>query len=238
MTLRTRILLSLAPLGAFLAGLGVAGFLLLDRMGGRIDAILKENYASVQAMFRLNEALERIDSSFQFALAGREDAAVKQFGANWKAFDEQYAVEENNVTIHPTEDELFAHLRTLRADYRARGDRFYALPHGSPERTAAYFGTPGDPGLLGRFNEIKKVSNDILNLNRENMEQARDHARVTARSALIAFGVSLVVVAAPRGRNRVVPAQHHSRSHPGGDRRRPRDRHVGRTRPLGSRTRA
>jgi signal transduction histidine kinase len=195
MTLRTRILLSLAPLGVLLAGLGVAGFVLLDRMGGRIDAILKENYASVQAMFQLNEATERIDSSFQFALAGREAAAVKQFDADWAAFDEQYEIEANNVTIHPTEDELVARLRELRADYRARGRRFYELPAGAPERTGAYFGRPGDPGLLGRFNEIKAVSNEILRINRENMELARDRARGSARSALVAFGVSLGVVA-------------------------------------------
>ena len=38
------------------------------------------------------------------------------------------------------------------------------------------------------------MSNEILRINRENMEQARDKARATARSALIAFGVSLAVV--------------------------------------------
>src|SRR5262245_39915529 len=195
MTLRTRILLSLVPLGLFIIGLGIAGFLLLNRMGGRIDAILKENYGSVQAMFRLNEATERIDSSFQFALAGREDAAVKPFEDNWKAFDGQFDAEANNVTIHPTEDELVARLRVLRDDYRARGRKFYALPAGSPERHAVYFGKPGEPGLLQQFEEIKKTSNEILHINQENMKHARDEARDTAHSALIAFGVSLVVVA-------------------------------------------
>jgi PAS domain S-box-containing protein len=194
MTLRTRILLSLAPLGLLLAGLGVAGFLLLEHMGGRIDAILRENYQSVQAMFLLNEATERIDSSFQFALAGREAEAMKQFEANWPAFDRQFDVESRNVTIHPTEDELVARLRDLRGDYRERGRRFYALPAGSPERSAAYFGRPGDPGLLGRFKDIKDVANEILRINRENMEEARDDARATARSAMIAFGASLAVV--------------------------------------------
>src|SRR5262249_36511936 len=193
MTLRTRILLSLAPLGLLLAGLGVAGFLLLERMGGRINAILKENYESVQAMFRLNEATERIDSSFQFALAGREAAAAKQFEANWTEFDRQFEVEANNITIHPVEDELVARLRDLRAAYHRRPRRFYALPPGSQARVDAYFGDKqkGDPGLLGRFNEIKTVSNEILRINRENMEQARDEARATTRSALIAFGASL-----------------------------------------------
>jgi signal transduction histidine kinase len=195
MKLRTRILLSLVPLGVLLAGLGIAGFLLLERMGGSIDAILKENYASVQAMFRLNEATERIDSSFEFALAGREADAVKQFENNWIAFDAQYEVESHNVTIHPAEDELVALLKDLRADYRARGRRFYELPHGSPDRITAYFGRAGDPGLLGRFREVKEVSNEILRINRENMEQARDEAQATARTALVAFGASLAVVA-------------------------------------------
>jgi len=194
MTLRTRILLSLAPLGLLLAGLGLAGFLLLERMGGSIDAILRENYASVQAMFRLNEATERIDSSFQFALAGREGDATKQFETNWKAFDEQFEIEAHNITIHPTEDQLVDRLRELRADYRARGGRFYRLPAGSSERVTAYFGQPGDPGLLGRFQEIKEVSNEILRINRENMEQARDEARSTARTALVGLGVGLAIV--------------------------------------------
>src|SRR5262249_61667957 len=103
MTLRTRILLSLAPLGLLLAGLGGAGIFLLERMGGRINAILKENYESVQAMFRLNEATERIDSSFQFALAGREDDAFRQFEANWKEVDEQVGLEASNHTHQPDE---------------------------------------------------------------------------------------------------------------------------------------
>src|SRR5437762_2963010 len=54
MTLRTRTVLSLAPPGLPLAGLGVAGFLLLGRMGGRSDASLRENYESAQALFRIN----------------------------------------------------------------------------------------------------------------------------------------------------------------------------------------
>src|SRR5437764_11115741 len=126
MSLRIRLLLALAPLVLLLAGLGVAGYVQLDRTGGRIDAILRENYASVQAMYRLNEAAERIDSSFRLALAGKEDDAARQYAAGWPALDEQFAVEANNVTIHPAEDELVARLRALSGDYRARGDRFYA----------------------------------------------------------------------------------------------------------------
>ena len=60
------------PLLALLAVIGGAAATLLYRLGGSIDLILRENYTSVVAMERLNESLERIDSSFQFALAGEE----------------------------------------------------------------------------------------------------------------------------------------------------------------------
>jgi signal transduction histidine kinase len=59
---------------------------------------------------------------------------------------------------------------------------------------SAYFGRDSDPGLLGRFKEIKVVSNEILRINQENMSQARDEARQTSRSAFIAFAIGLAVV--------------------------------------------
>src|ERR1700720_2085563 len=121
MSLRTRILLSFVPLVALLAGLGAIGLVQLNRTGGRIDAILKENYASVQAMFRLNEALERMDSSFQIALSTREPQRVKdaqtQFETDWQHLQDQFAIEENNITILPQEQLLVNQLRPLKNDY-------------------------------------------------------------------------------------------------------------------------
>ena len=79
LTLRTRILLTLFPLLALLALLGSAAAVLLHRLGDRINAILRENYDSVRYMERLNEATDRIDSSFLLALAGLEDKARQQY---------------------------------------------------------------------------------------------------------------------------------------------------------------
>src|SRR5260370_9552139 len=78
MTLRQRILLTLLPLLILLGVLGSAGLLLLHRLGGAIDVILRENYESVIAMQDLKEALERIDSSFQFMLVARGLSDVKE----------------------------------------------------------------------------------------------------------------------------------------------------------------
>src|SRR5262249_36948736 len=97
LSLRYRIVLTLLPLLALLALLGAAGAVLLYRLGGRIDLILRENYDSVIAMERLNEALERIDSSFQFALAGQEHQAREQYAKNQKPYDDALELERQNI---------------------------------------------------------------------------------------------------------------------------------------------
>src|SRR5262245_36441313 len=99
-SLRTRIFLTLAPLLVLLAVLGAAGAWLLYHLGGRIDVILRENYASVLAMERLNEAVERIDSSFHLALAGEEQGARQQYEPNWQSYQDNLRVEQQNITIN------------------------------------------------------------------------------------------------------------------------------------------
>src|SRR5688572_8558232 len=135
MTLRHRILLTVAPLILLLAGLGVAGAVLLVRLGRLSDAILRENYDSVQAMNRVNEALERIDSSFQFALAGKADEAKAAYRDHWAAYERWLAVAAENVTIYPQEPELVAELQRLTVVYRDQGAGFWKGPS-----REAYFG--------------------------------------------------------------------------------------------------
>jgi signal transduction histidine kinase len=194
LSLRRRLLLALVPLLALPAALGGAGVVLLDRVGGGIDAILRENYDSVRAMFRLNEALERIDSSFQFALAGREEDARRAYADNWPACRDQLAVEERNVTL-PGEAELLNRLKRLTDEYQAAGDRFYARPAADPARRADYFGSPESPGLLGLFRQLKGVTGAILRINQENMEEANHEAKAAAGRALATFGAGLTAAA-------------------------------------------
>ena len=97
--------LTLLPLLALMAVLGGVGVVLLLRLGGNIDAILRENYDSVVYMERLKEDLERIDSSFTFALAGRESKAKEQYHSHWPSFNKWLDKEKGNITL-PGEQEL------------------------------------------------------------------------------------------------------------------------------------
>jgi signal transduction histidine kinase len=197
MSLRRRLFLTLVPLLVLLAAVGATGIYLLDRVGDRIDRILRENYESVVFMVDLNEALERIDSSFQFALAGRTDAR-KQYDANWALYERAMDGERRNIT-EPGEPELVARLESLTRRYRDAGNTFFAASPG-PGRKAAYFtGTGQHPALLRLFQEIKQVSGDIRVLNQDSMRSASAEARQTAwRSQLVlwaALGATALLAA-------------------------------------------
>jgi signal transduction histidine kinase len=191
LSLRYRIVLTLLPLLALLALLGGVGVVLLQQLGGRIDLILRENYDSVIAMERLNEALERIDSSYQFALGGLEKDAREQYAQNWQPYDDALDLERHNITL-PGEQELVDELVQLTDEYHRQGNAFYALPAKAIERHTAYYGSDG---LLAKFKDIKRVSGEILRINHENMEDASRAAKQTANNSIIGFGVGLALAA-------------------------------------------
>jgi signal transduction histidine kinase len=98
LSLRQRILLTVAPQLVLLAGLGVTGAVLLVRLGQRSDAILRENYDSVRAMDRLKLAVLAND---------------------WAEIDAQFRIEKNNITIVPDEPRLVRELGAALSRYRA-----------------------------------------------------------------------------------------------------------------------
>src|SRR5947209_4041362 len=177
LTLRSRILLLLVPLLVILIALAGAAGVTVLHLGGRINAILRENYDSVIAMEILNEALERIDSAFQFALADQEAKARQQSAENWPAYERGLAKERDNITL-PGEQQLVDRLTDFTARYRKQGESFFMELPGSEARKSRYFGSGG---LLDTFKEIKTVSGNILRMNQESMEHESQEAKHTAR---------------------------------------------------------
>src|SRR5437879_7664587 len=138
--LRFRIVLTLVPLLVVLAILGGTAAVLLYHLGGRIDAILRENYDSVVYMERLNEALDRIDSSFQFALAGEAKKAKQEYEKNWPDYEQSLWQEQHNITLDG-ERELVERLTDVTTRYRRQGDAFFARPASAvAQRRHDYFG--------------------------------------------------------------------------------------------------
>jgi NtrC-family two-component system sensor histidine kinase KinB len=197
LSLRQRIFLTLLPLVMLLTVLGSAGVVLLLRLGSRIDVILRDNYDSVLYMERLGEALERIDSSFSFALADEPELGKDQYDRQWQEYRKYLAKEQANITL-PGEQKLVDRLNALTDDYRQQGDAFWRLKDRAA-RHRAYFGKEDSSSrLYPLFKEIKTTSGKILKLNQDNMEEASAEARATAASsaAWLSAGVAVALLLA------------------------------------------
>jgi signal transduction histidine kinase len=193
MTFRRRIIAAMIPLFVLLIVLGVTGSVLINQLGKQVDNIIHENYDSVVYMRNLNEALERIDSSFQFALTGREEESFKQYRDSWdkeNGYSDSLRKETGNITL-PGEKELADRLTDLSQSYQKLGDTFFSDP--SSDRRALYFGSEKDKsiGLYGYFKQIKITSGDILALNEKNMFDVDHDTKILAKRSLIWYGVGL-----------------------------------------------
>ena len=193
MTFRSRIIAALVPLLVLLAVVGGTATVIIYSLGTRIEKILRENYDSVIYMRNLNEALERIDSSFQFALAGREADAFKQYQGNWDekaGYSDNLKAEQGNITV-PGEAELVESLMATSQQYRKQGDAFYQ--QSADDRKSLYFTSEGQPGLYNSFVKIKDVSGKILKLNEDSMRDANAQARQLAHLSLWWYGGGLIL---------------------------------------------
>jgi len=175
--LRTQLVLGFAVLLAILFAVGVESISLLDRLGGSIDVILRENYASVVACERMKESLERMDSGALFALAGEGEQGRTLVARNHPRFEAALKAELGNITL-PGEGARAARLRKLYAGYAPVLQRILSPQVPPEERRTLYF-----RDLYPTFLEIKETADAILQLNQQNMVEANDRARRLARSA-------------------------------------------------------
>ena len=81
MTLNRRLLLGIAPVLAIFLAVGIYAIFLFSKLGGAIDVILRENYRSVVACQKMEEASERMDAGLLLMLGGEEERGKQLFAA-------------------------------------------------------------------------------------------------------------------------------------------------------------
>src|ERR1700692_2719776 len=126
MSLRAKLLLAQLPLALALLVLAAVTVWSVSRLGGQTGLILTQNYRSVLAAQRMNEAIERIDSAAMFLAGGQAERALEQVKKNMPRFEAELAVEEQNIT-EPGEDQAVARLKAAWADYEHELDIYLKL---------------------------------------------------------------------------------------------------------------
>ena len=108
-----------APLIVGLIAIGVAGSLLIARLGRSAQDILRDNYRSVLAVQRMREAVEQIDGAMLARSVGRLGPPPVSVERLRQRFESELRTQEGNIT-EPGEREATERLR-------AASDRYFEL---------------------------------------------------------------------------------------------------------------
>lgn len=185
MRLRTKLLLTQAPLAIALAGVGVLSAGVTSRLADQSRLILADNYRSVLAAQRMKESLERIDEAAIDALVKRTGDPAAEIAPHRRAFENELAVQEGNLT-EAGEREVTRALRHEWNDYKRSLDGYIALP-ASADRERVFYSE-----LKPVFVRIKQRADEVLAINQDAMVRKSD--RVSERARLLEHLVTGAVV--------------------------------------------
>lgn len=192
MTLRNRVRLMLAPLVVLVLMVGVAGVWLLNDLGHRSDAILRENYDSIRLMSKLDDKLNSADQ-LALQVSARhvtdEAAARKQFRQVMGDARELCAQERRNITVSG-EDEAAAKLTAKVEELGRCGEQLFELP--SRDRWGFYAREDAESFQAAWF-DARVSARFVLLLNEGAMEDADRAARATARRSSWVLGGATAV---------------------------------------------
>ncbi|MFL5396920.1 MAG: ATP-binding protein [Myxococcales bacterium] len=189
MTLRAKLLAAQAPLALVLLLLGVVSLRTVNDLGRSSQRILQDNYRSVLAAQRMMEALQRLDSAALSAAAGKPQRAEADAAPSLRAFEQELAVQENNIT-EPAEANATREVRESWDDYRAKYERFRTLPN-ADEARRVYFAE-----LEPAFARAKAAAQRILEINQDAMVAKSDDAhRIAQRNRSLLLFATVAALA-------------------------------------------
>jgi two-component system, NtrC family, sensor histidine kinase KinB len=184
MTFRTKVLLAQAPFGVALVLLAILAVRTTGSIGAGAEAILKENYRSVLAAQRMQNALEALDRATLFHLAGHGELDEATVDRQIEKFGTELAVEEGNIT-EDGEGPAAAELHRRWDVYRGH---FGALRGLDPTAAAETYFRDLAPDFLA----VRQATDRILDLNQDAMLRKSDRAREqAARMGTVMIAASL-----------------------------------------------
>ncbi len=190
-TLRGKFTLVYLGLTLLAALAGLAGAWNLFRLERSVDALMTENYKSIDAIYRMMEAIERQDSAVLLYIGVDRQQGIEQFSQNQNDFERWLNIETDNVTENGELDVLGG----LRSDYDLYSRTLYDLQANGLQGPAArdmYLNS-----IQPLFERIKERCRQLVQINERAMFAAKDRTTGDARRSMEALlGVALLVLAA------------------------------------------
>ncbi len=190
-SLRHKLSLGFGVLLGTVIVVGVQSIRVMDELGKSVGVVLQENYRSVVACQDMKESLERLDSSAQLSMLGDRAKGLEMASANFKKFEQALSVELENITL-PGEGEKAERARGFYGRYKKELPKIFEPAFPQAAKKEHYFQT-----LLPLFNETKEMTQQILEMNQQNMVDANNAAiekgaKARRRMLILIFSVALL----------------------------------------------
>ncbi len=163
MSLKTKLIIALGGLIAILAVVGALTVRTLNESGKVIDRILRENYDTIGACYKMQDALERLDRLAEVSLWQRVSELDQQNEQARGEFEKNLRFQQGNVTV-PGEQELTDQLTKIWEIYRGGLENFYQTAHFGRPSPEAY-----RQSLLPQSQKVREAAQKIIELNLQNM---------------------------------------------------------------------
>lgn len=189
--IRQKLLLGFGGILLLAVIIGLLSIRQFTGLGRSIDVIMKENFKSLLACQEMKESIEIIDSGALFILLGNESEGRRAVDTGTERFQKALDAEITNITLQG-EEEKARRIEELFVKYR--GALFRVADSALPidMRREAYFSE-----MLPLLRKMKGLAQEILEMNRNNMNEANMAALKEAQAArsrmLLFLGVAAAV---------------------------------------------
>lgn len=185
MSLRLKIISGFLILAVMLITAGALSIYELKNIGHSVQALLDDNYKSINAAKNMIEALERADSGVLLLLSGEWEKGRTTIEEANKDFQEAFGVAKNNITI-PGELEYVESVMKFYEIYRSYWNQPLA-------------GTKKQGDLSWYFNEVHTAFNDakthvnnLMTLNDKTMYKTASSLKGRAGRAIMPGVVAII----------------------------------------------
>ena len=192
-SLRQKLSMGFGGLLAILLIVSGLGVVVLSRYSTAVDSFLYENFRSVQYGQNMKDAVERlsdaVDDANRGSLAGAKAAAAPAIAD----FTKNLADEDQNVTLHPREDELDRSLHSHWQQFQPLLATILddATPAAARSSSAAH--------AASLATTLRQDAAEIVQINLNNMVVANGQVKteaVNTRRLMLAFSLAGIVLAA------------------------------------------
>jgi NtrC-family two-component system sensor histidine kinase KinB len=166
MSLKTKLIIAFGGLLAILVVVGTLTVRMLNESGKAIDRILRENYDTIVACYKMQDALERLDRLAELSLWQKLPDLSQKIEQAEQEFYQNLKFQQGNVTV-PGEQKLTDGLTTRWLDYRRKLENFYQATADGKLSLESYRHI-----LLPSSQNVREATQQIIELNLQNMVSA------------------------------------------------------------------